>query len=99
MLLYGPILARYAVRHPAMNDLVTEGKHDPKGIARRTHIGLWKVERPQAYTGGVWFTIRDTVFLDRGGLAYNEYGSPPNLEDGGYYEHLQGNRYTWKESW
>lgn len=99
VLLNVPMLARYAASRPAMDGFVEDAMRDPKSVEKRDRIGLWAVERPQAYKGGARFIVRDTGFLDLGGLAYSKDGPPPNLGGEDYYDHLHGDWYIWHESW
>ena len=93
-----PIKARFFVSLPAMNRLAEQAKMDPDSILDEDWVGLYPIKDVSTFEGGFRFLVRWAGFLDPGGFAYSENGSPPyppGIEECDFYGPLHGNWYLW----
>ena len=93
-----PMMARFALSLPAMNDTAKRVMAEPKDADEVRRIGLWPVEDVTYYKGGMRFLVRGSGFIDQCGFAYVKSGKPPEIGDEDYYDHLHGDWYVWTES-
>ncbi|MBP7937779.1 MAG: hypothetical protein KA354_24330 [Phycisphaerae bacterium] len=70
----------------------------PGSTLPNQRIGLYWAESIEAFPGGVRFAVRGAGFLDRNGFAYPP-SSPPLRMGEDYYRPINGQWYTWRESW
>ena len=98
----GPMYLRFLMSRPALERAASElmaGARDPRrDSVGRERIGLFLVERQEAFPGGARFLVADSGFLDPCGFAYSVLGEPLRRGEDQYLP-LLGKWYRWRESW
>lgn len=92
-----PLYMTFFVSLPFMNRTAAQVLTPAKPPLSISWIGVYPVERVEAFQGGMRFLVAGTGFMDSGGFAYSPNGPPPRIGED-YYHHLWGGRYQWRES-
>jgi hypothetical protein len=101
-----PLIVTYRLSRPALARAARHAMDHPERFPPRPlrkddvrRIGLFPIERTEAFPGGARFIVAWTGFSDRCGFAYSEAGEPPNLGGEDHYSALRDDWYLWRESW
>jgi hypothetical protein len=89
-----PFQAPFRLSRGAMDATARRVIRDPAAGEHIHRIGLFEVWQVERVPGGMRFFIKDSGFVDFGGLAYSPNGAPRGPDIAGY-EHLDGPWWVW----